>query len=250
MVLLAQDVFGNNKGQAEEVEAQRSRLRDMVRRIHGLITALPSHADASSAGVAERVKRAKATALSEIATELNRQEIRDLQAKTHKGGAAPVLVAVIFLHNYCATAQAQPSTGTKQIHVVTCAVPGMDQSNVDAIFNQLAEPTPAYTEQQMQQLTSIQHEYEKRDEAIAAMIKEVTEIQEIMRDLNVLVVEQGSMIDRIDQNIEAAAEHIERGVEHIRKAHETSKKSIMTTCIFGLLIMIVCVFILMIIIKG
>jgi SNARE domain len=126
------------------------------------------------------------------------------------------------------------------------AVPGMDQGKMDAIFSELAEPTPAYTDQQMQQLNSIQNEYEQRDKDIAELIKEVTSIQEVMRDLSVLVVEQGSMVDRIDQNIVAATENIDRGVDQIRRAHESSKSGAMATCIFVLLIAIVIVFVLMI----
>lgn len=129
------------------------------------------------------------------------------------------------------------------------AVPGMDRSRMDAVFSQLAEPTPAYAEQQMQQLTNMQHAYAQRDEAVAELIKEVTEIQEVMRDISVLVVEQGSMVDRIDQNVEAAAEAVDRGVEHIRKAHESSKNGAMATCIFVLLIMIAIMFVLMVIVK-
>jgi syntaxin 16 len=129
------------------------------------------------------------------------------------------------------------------------AVPGMDRSSMDAIFSQLAEPTPAYTQQQMQQLNDMQHEYERRDEAVAALIKEVTEIQEVMRDLSVLVVEQGTMIDRIDENIGAAAQHIDRGVEHIRRAHESSKSGTMAICIFVLLVAIAIAFVLMIVVK-
>jgi syntaxin 16 len=125
----------------------------------------------------------------------------------------------------------------------------MDRSKMAAIFSQLAEPTPAYSEQQMQQLSNIQHEYEKRDEAVAELIKEVTEIQEIMRDISVLVVEQGTMIDRIDQNIGSAAEAVERGVEHIRRAHESSKSGAMAMCIFVLLIMIAIMFVIMLIVK-
>jgi syntaxin 16 len=130
-----------------------------------------------------------------------------------------------------------------------CAVPGMDRSRMDAVFSQLAEPTPAYAEQQMQQLTNMQHVYEQRDEAVAALIKEVTEIQEVMRDISVLVVEQGTMVDRIDQNIEAAVEAVDRGVEHIRRAHESSKNGAMATCIFVLLVLIAIMFVLMVIIK-
>ena len=120
---------------------------------------------------------------------------------------------------------------------------------MDAIFNELAAPTPAYTEQQMQQLSSIQHEYEQRDEAVAELVKEVTAIQEIMRDLSVLVVEQGSMVDRIDQNIVAATQNVERGVEQIRRAHESSKNGAMATCIFVLLVAIAVVTIVLFIEK-
>lgn len=49
---------------------------------------------------------------------------------------------------------------------------------MDAIFSQLAEPTPAYTQQQMAQLSSIRAEYEQRDAAIADLIADVTEVQE------------------------------------------------------------------------
>lgn len=130
-----------------------------------------------------------------------------------------------------------------------CAVPGVDRGRMDAIFGQLAEPTPAYTEQQMAQLSSIQHEYEARDASIADLIKEVTEVQEIMRDISVLVVEQGSMIDRVDQNITTTVEHVERGVEHIRRAHDASKSGAMATCIFVLLILVSIMFFIMLFVK-
>jgi syntaxin 16 len=125
----------------------------------------------------------------------------------------------------------------------------MDVGKMDAIFSQLSEPTPAYTEQQMQQLNTMQHEYEKRDEAVSELIKEVTAIQEVMRDLSVLVVEQGSMVDRIDQNIVAAAQNVERGAEQIRRAHESSKNGALAMCIFALLISIAIVFVILLIVK-
>jgi SNARE domain len=139
---------------------------------------------------------------------------------------------------------------TSEAHAARArAVPGMDQAKMDAIFSELAEPTPAYTAQQMQQLSTVQNEYEKRDEAVAELIKEVTAIQEVMRDLSVLVVEQGSMVDRIDQNIVAAAQNIERGAEQVARAHEASKSGTMATCIFVLLIAIAITFVLMLIVK-
>jgi syntaxin 16 len=117
---------------------------------------------------------------------------------------------------------------------------------MDAVFSQLAEPSPAYSAQQMAQLSSMQDEYEQRDETIAELIKEVTSIQEIMRDLSVLVVEQGSMIDRIDQNIVAASEQIERGVGQVQRAHESSKSGTMATCIFVLLVVVAVMFVILV----
>lgn len=80
-----QDLFGNEKGKAQQIDSKRSELRSAIRRIHTLIVSLPSQADESTREVAERIKRAKATALNQVASELNRQEISDLQAKAHRG---------------------------------------------------------------------------------------------------------------------------------------------------------------------
>lgn len=85
-----QDLFGNDTSTARQVDAKRAKLRESIRRIHGLVVGLPAAADDATRAVAERVKRAKATELSKIAAELNRQEIQDLQAKAHKGAAPPL----------------------------------------------------------------------------------------------------------------------------------------------------------------
>lgn len=86
---LLQDLFGQNKGQHQQVEEKRSALRARIRRVHDMVLALPGHAGGSgdSAAVAARIKRAKATALNDIAMELNCQEIRDIQSRANQGGA-------------------------------------------------------------------------------------------------------------------------------------------------------------------
>jgi len=40
----------------------------------------------------------------------------------------------------------------------------------------------------------------------------------IYKQLNELVIEQGSLIDRIDFNIEETFSHVDKGVEHLEKA--------------------------------
>ena len=80
-----EDLFGTATDKAQQIDQKRTQLRESIRRIHSMIVALPTKADAATREVAERIKRAKATALNDIAAELNRQEIQDLQAKAHKG---------------------------------------------------------------------------------------------------------------------------------------------------------------------
>lgn len=212
---IAENVFGENEAQRAAVDGRRKELRREMQRIQRAIAGLPAQAGPGNEAVAERMMRAKATALQECVQELNRQEIRDVQSRTR-----------------------------------AAHIPGAKASAMDDIFSALTEPTPAYTAQAMATLATLAEDYEQRDAEIAAMIGEITEIQEIMRDLNTLVVEQGTMVDRIDQNIAAVAEAVEAGAEHVRRAQERSKNSFTTTCMLVLVVAIIIVFVLMVIIKG
>ena len=96
-----EDLFGTATDKAHQIDQKRTQLRESIRRIHRMVVALPDKADAATREVAERIKRAKATALNDIAAELNRQEIQDLQAKAHKGASLNVSKQMNDLHELC-----------------------------------------------------------------------------------------------------------------------------------------------------
>ena len=46
-----------------------------------------------------------------------------------------------------------------------------------------------------------------------------------MKDLSVLVVEQGELLDKIDYNINKASDSVQAGYKELTKAEETQKKA-------------------------
>lgn len=57
------------------------------------------------------------------------------------------------------------------------------------------------------------------------------------RHVQVLVIDQGTILDRIDYNIEQAATRVDNAVQELHKANEYQKKSRTMMCIYILLLL-------------
>uniref|UniRef100_A0A7R9VXU5 t-SNARE coiled-coil homology domain-containing protein n=1 Tax=Chlamydomonas euryale TaxID=1486919 RepID=A0A7R9VXU5_9CHLO len=79
----------------------------------------------------------------------------------------------------------------------------------------------------------------ERDREIVRIVETITELAQIMRDLSTLVVEQGTILDRIDANIQNTAVQIDEGVKHIVQAEKKQKSTRMFMCIVALIIVII-----------
>lgn len=89
---------------------------------------------------------------------------------------------------------------------------------------------------QIQQTAAIVDDTVERDQEVVKIIESVNELAQIMKDLAVLVIDQGTILDRIDYNIQQVAAHVEDGVVQIKKADETQKSNkmlIIITCLGG-----------------
>jgi syntaxin 16 len=67
------------------------------------------------------------------------------------------------------------------------------------------------------------HGAKYKDEEITNLVKSINDLAGIFKDLSVLVVEQGTILDRIDHNIESAKEHTEKATEILEKVHSKEK---------------------------
>ena len=76
------------------------------------------------------------------------------------------------------------------------------------------------------------------NEEIMKIAKSIEELAQIFRELAVLVIDQGTILDRIDYNMENALENVKQGVKEIEKAEEHQKNSLSVKCIMLLVILI------------
>ena len=79
---------------------------------------------------------------------------------------------------------------------------------------------------------------EARDIEIDKISKKMNNLQELFKDLNIIVIEQGTILDRIDYNIDFAFENVKKGKKKITQANENHKGECFRNAILFLLIVI------------
>ncbi|CAN1784297.1 SYP43 [Linum perenne] len=77
----------------------------------------------------------------------------------------------------------------------------------------------------------------EREREIQQVVESVNELAQIMKDLSVLVIDQGTIVDRIDHNIQNVATTVEDGLKQLQKAERTQKQGGMVMCATVLVIM-------------
>ena len=90
---------------------------------------------------------------------------------------------------------------------------------------------------------------EKREEEIRSVVQSITDLSEIFKDISQIVVEQGTMLDRIDYNIEQAVVKTEAGLHQLEKAQTYQKKNRKMVFIFVLAIIATILFIVLLVTK-
>ncbi|OVA02585.1 Target SNARE coiled-coil domain [Macleaya cordata] len=78
----------------------------------------------------------------------------------------------------------------------------------------------------------------EREREINQVVESVNDLAQIMKDLSVLVIDQqGTIVDRIDYNIQTVAASVEQGYKQLQKAERTQRKGGMVMCATVLVIM-------------
>ncbi|XP_061968551.1 tlg2p-like protein a [Populus nigra] len=94
-----------------------------------------------------------------------------------------------------------------------------------------------FNEGQMLTLKKSEQFTADRESEIKQVIESVHELAQIMKDLSVLVIDQGTIVDRIDYSIHNVASTVEEGFKQLQKAERNQKKGGMVMCATVLVIM-------------
>ena len=78
----------------------------------------------------------------------------------------------------------------------------------------------------------------QRDTQLNNLLNSVNDLAQIFKDMQTLVMEQGSILDRIDYNIDIAATNVTSGKKSIVKANEYHKNNCFRNVIVVLLVII------------
>ena len=89
---------------------------------------------------------------------------------------------------------------------------------------------------------------EERDQEFQNILTNIKSLHEMFADLNTLVIEQGTILDRIDHNMTVTHERVVKGRQHLQKAQKHQEAGTFKLCVL-LLIVMICGFALALLVK-
>jgi len=116
-----------------------------------------------------------------------------------------------------------------------------DILKIDEIMEQ------GFTPAQMDQIQKLRRDGAQREAQIAQIATSINELAQMFKELSVLIVEQGSIIDRIDYNIDQTRSHVQKGLAEVKgaKGHQDKATNCSWICMALLfLAILVCIAIL------
>mmetsp|Transcript_7700 Transcript_7700/g.20018 ORF Transcript_7700/g.20018 Transcript_7700/m.20018 type:complete len:231 (+) Transcript_7700:119-811(+) len=94
-----------------------------------------------------------------------------------------------------------------------------------------------FTTQQLAAVADVESLVAERDDEIRKIAESIQELSTIFKELAVLVIDQGTILDRIDFNMEQVAEHTRKGVVEIERAEQYQKAARPRICIAILMLL-------------
>jgi syntaxin 16 len=148
---------------------------------------------------------------------------------------------------YLAEVQTQKSGGTPASKFSMIQL-DHDTSGAGSSSNHTNTPDNAFfTSQQLTVVDDMTSMVQGRDEEIIKIAQSIEELGTIFKELAVLVIDQGTILDRIDYNMEAVVDNTQTGLQQLERAEQSQKNARPLRCIVCLSLTIFALLIILII---
>ena len=88
---------------------------------------------------------------------------------------------------------------------------------------------------------------QERDREVVKIVASIHDLGQIMKDLSTLVIEQGTVLDRIDYNLQQTSSIVEQGVSQLKRAEKAQRRGLLASCVLILLAIIAVLFVIVIV---
>ncbi|XP_015236133.1 syntaxin-7 [Cyprinodon tularosa] len=106
--------------------------------------------------------------------------------------------------------------------------------DVPQSYTQVQAQTEAITEEDLRLI-------QERESSIRQLESDITDINDIFKDLGMMVHEQGDMIDSIEANVERADTHVQSGTQQLARAADYQRSSRKKICILMIVLAVAAV---------
>ncbi|XP_022719497.1 syntaxin-43-like isoform X2 [Durio zibethinus] len=199
--------FGDGKEDQRNIEALTHEITNLLKKSEKRLQKLSAAGPSEDSNVRKNVQRSLATDLQNLSMELRKKQ----------------------------------STYLKRLRQQKEGQDGVDlEMNLNGNRSKAEEDDLDYmvfNEHQMAKLKQSEAFTIEREREIQQVVESVNELAQIMKDLSVLVIDQGTIVDRIDYNIQNVATTVEEGLKQLQKAERTQKQGGMVMCASVLVIM-------------
>ncbi|XAR52672.1 hypothetical protein NMG60_11020856 [Bertholletia excelsa] len=199
--------FGDGKEDQHRIEALIQEITDILKKSERRLQRLSAGGPSEDDNIRKNVQRALATDLQSLSMELRKKQSSYLKRLR------------------------QQTEGPDGVDL-EMNLNGNNSSREDDGFDDLG-----FNEYQMAKLRKSEALTAEREREIRQVVESVNELAQIMKDLSVLVIDQGTIVDRIDYNIQNVAATVEEGFKQLQKAERTHKQGGMVMCASVLIIM-------------
>ncbi|XP_051789048.1 syntaxin-16 isoform X1 [Erpetoichthys calabaricus] len=153
-------------------------------------------------------------------------------------------LSTAFRHTQSSYLKRMKNREERSKHFFDTPVPLMDEEEDSTLYDR------GFTDDQLLLVEQNTVLVEEREREIRQIVQSISDLNEIFRDLAGMVVEQGTVLDRIDYNVEQSCVKTEDGLKQLQKAEQYQKKNRKMLAILILFVLVIVLILVLIAVKS